>query len=198
MYHVFVMRQEVQIGHGRWVLPGTLSIPQGEGPFAAVLLVHGAGPQDRDETLGPNKPFRDLAWGLASRGIAVLRYEKRTRAHADKIVSNREAITVKEEMVDDAVAAVQFLQQQPAINPSRIFLLGHSLGGMMAPRIAREVRHVAGLIILAGATRPLEDLILEQMTAQASASGTPSAEQKAELKKLQRQVERVKDPKLSA
>ena len=74
--------QEAQIGHGKWVLPGTVSIPQGDGPFAAVLLVHGSGPQDRDETLPPNKPFRDLAWGLASQGIAVLRYEKRTKVYA--------------------------------------------------------------------------------------------------------------------
>ena len=72
--------EEVQIGHGEWVLPGTLSLPQGDGPFAGVALVHGSGPQDRDETIPPNKPFRDLAWGLASQGIAVLLYEKRTKS----------------------------------------------------------------------------------------------------------------------
>ncbi len=72
--------QEVQIGHGKWVLPGTVSIPQSDGLFAAVLLVHGSGPHDLDETLPPNKPFRDLAWGLASQGIAVLRYEKHPKS----------------------------------------------------------------------------------------------------------------------
>ena len=72
-----------------WPLPATLSLPVGSGPFAAVILVHGSGPNDRDESIGPNKPFRDLAWGLASKGIAVLRYEKRTKFMADKMKSKR-------------------------------------------------------------------------------------------------------------
>ncbi|MHB1422402.1 MAG: alpha/beta hydrolase [Gemmataceae bacterium] len=70
-------QEETIVGSGDWALPATLTLPKGEGPFAAVVLVHGSGPHDRDETIGPNKPFRDLAWGLASQGIAVLRYEKR-------------------------------------------------------------------------------------------------------------------------
>jgi hypothetical protein len=74
--------QEVQVGQGEWVLPGTLSLPVGNGPFAALVLVHGSGPNDRDETIGPNKPFRDLAWGLATQGIAVLRYDKPTKVYA--------------------------------------------------------------------------------------------------------------------
>ena len=74
---------EVTVGTGEWALPGTLTIPKGTGPFPAVVLVHGSGPNDRDETIGPNKPFKDIAWGLASRGIVVLRYDKRTLAHAD-------------------------------------------------------------------------------------------------------------------
>src|SRR5262249_48895994 len=77
--------KEVQIGEGQWALPGTLSKPLGDGPVPAIVLVHGSGPHDRDETIGPNRPFRDLAWGLASRGIAVLRYEKRTKEHAARM-----------------------------------------------------------------------------------------------------------------
>src|SRR2546423_637796 len=77
--------KEVVIGAGgAWPLPGTLTLPKGDGPFPAVVLVHGSGPQDRDETIGPNKPFKDLAWGLATNGIAVLRYEKRTKEHGKK------------------------------------------------------------------------------------------------------------------
>ena len=71
-------------GQRRVGAAGTLSMPAGDGPFPAVVLVHGSGPNDRDETIGPNKPFKDLAWGLASQGIAVLRYDKRTKAHASQ------------------------------------------------------------------------------------------------------------------
>jgi len=71
--------KEVTVGSGEWPLPGTLTIPKGNGPFPGLVLVHGSGANDRDESLGPNKPFKDLAWGLASRGIAVLRYDKRTK-----------------------------------------------------------------------------------------------------------------------
>ena len=77
---------EVTVGSGQWALPGTLTIPRGAGPFPGVVLVHGSGPNDRDETIGPNKPFRDLAQGLASKGIAVLRYEKRTKFYAEEVI----------------------------------------------------------------------------------------------------------------
>ena len=156
--------QEVQIGHGKWVLPGTVSIPQGDGPFAAVLLVHGSGPQDRDETIPPNKPFRDMAWGLASQGIAVLRYEKRTKVYAASLESERDTLTVKEEVIDDALEALTLLRARPEIDAQQIFVLGHSLGGYLAPRLGAADPQIRGLIILAGSARPFEDIILDQMT----------------------------------
>ena len=101
--------REVTVGAPGWPLPGTLTVPAGPGPHPAVLLVHGSGPNDRDETVGHNRPFRDLAWGLASRGVAVLRYEKRTRAHAARVAEMLDSLTVREETVDDAVAALASL-----------------------------------------------------------------------------------------
>ena len=101
---------DVTVGTVHWALPGTLTLPNGDGPFPAVVLVHGSGPQDRDETIGPNKPFRDLAWGLASQGIAVLRYEKRTRAHSAKMAAVKDTLTIKEEAIDDAIAAASLLR----------------------------------------------------------------------------------------
>jgi len=154
--------QDVTVGSGEWALPGTLTIPKGVGPFPAVVLVHGSGPNDRDETVGSNKPFKDLAWGLASRGIAVLRYEKRTKVHADRLVSLDGEFTVKEETIDDALAAVSLLRERQETDPGRIVLLGHSLGGMLAPRIAQASPDIAGLIVMAGPARSLEDLVLEQ------------------------------------
>jgi dienelactone hydrolase len=143
------------------------------GPItAAVVLVHGSGPSDRDETVGPNKPFRDLAWGLADRGIAVLRYEKRTREHAGAMAGNPN-LTVRDGTTDDAILAAALLRSHARIDPKRVFILGHSLGGTLAPRIATEDRSLAGLIIMAGATRPLLAAAREQLVYLASlAPGT--------------------------
>ena len=158
--------ESVTVGAGEWALPGTLSMPVG--PIAAaVVLVHGSGPNDRDETVGPNKPFRDLAWGLADRGIAVLRYEKRTRHYGDKMEENPNR-TVREEATEDAILAAAVLRAHDRIDPKRVFVLGHSLGGTLAPRIGAEDRSLAGLIILAGATRPLMEVAREQLAYLAS------------------------------
>ena len=153
--------REVTIGSGEWKLGGTLSIPVGHGPFPAVVLVQGSGPNDRDETIGANKPFRDIAEGLASRGIAVLRYDKRTFVYGPKMAGLQD-LTVNQETIDDALTAIAFLSVQPEIDPKRVFLLGHSLGGYLAPRIAEHAPNLAGVIIMAGSTRPLETLMLEQ------------------------------------
>lgn len=185
---------EVQIGHGRWVLPGTLSIPRGDGPFAAVALVHGSGPQDRDETIPPNKPFRDLAWGLASQGIAVLRYEKRTKAYAAEMKQEVDTLTVKEETIDDALEAVALLRERTEIDAQQIFVLGHSLGGFVAPRIGAADPQIRGLIILAGSARPFEDVILDQMTYVLSLNISDTAVREQQLAVLKQQVELVKDP----
>jgi hypothetical protein len=158
-----VREEEVPVGAGEWTLPGTLALPSAAPPFRAVVLVHGSGPHDRDETIGANKPFRDLAWGLAARGAAVLRYEKRTRHHAERMAAAVERITVREETIDDALAAVSMLRTRPEIDPARVFVLGHSLGGTLAPRIAEADGRLAGIVILAGAARPLEDLVVEQV-----------------------------------
>jgi dienelactone hydrolase len=197
--HAAAFREvEVTVGSGEWALPGTLSLPEGAGPLPAVVLVHGSGPQDRDETIGPNKPFRDLAWGLASQGIAVLRYDKRTKVHAEKMAPElRARMTVQEEVIDDALCAVQLLRQAPGIDPGSIYVLGHSLGATLAPRIGQQDPSIAGLIVMAGMTRPLEDTILDQYTYLYNLSGPMTDEQKAELEQLKAKVARVKDPNLS-
>jgi dienelactone hydrolase len=189
---------EVTVGSGEWALPGTLSLPVGEGPFPAVVLVHGSGPQDRDETLGPNKPFRDLAWGLASQGIAILRYEKRTKAHSEKYTPELiSRITDKDEVIDDALLGVQLLRRTPGIDPNSIYILGHSLGATLAPRMGQQDPAIAGLIIMGGMTRTLEDTILDQYTYLYNLAGSMTDDQKADLELLREKVARVKDPNLS-
>jgi uncharacterized protein len=147
----------VQVGTSP-ALPGTLTLPKGSGPFPAVVLVHGSGPNDRDESNGGAKPFKDLAWGLASKGVAVLRYEKRSRVAPAGIVTQRDEV---EAPARDAIA---LLQNTPGIDPKRVYLLGHSQGGYLAPRIAAAVPSIAGVVILAGPTRPLVDSLIDQLT----------------------------------
>ena len=173
----------ISVGSGQWKLPGTLSIPKGAGPFPAVVLVHGSGPNDQDETVGPNKPFKDIAWGLASKGIVVLRYEKRTKLYPQESAAIQN-FTVQDETIADALAAVNVLNASSVVNHSKIFVLGHSLGGMLAPRIGVQDHRIAGLIILAGPTRHLEDLMLEQTRYLANLSGINQSEQIASLEKL--------------
>lgn len=189
--------KEIEFGDKRWRLPGTLSLPKGNGPFPVIILVHGSGPNDRDETIGPNKIFKDLAQGLASRHIAAFRYEKRTKHHQLAMVLLARTMTVKEEVIDDAAAAVDALASQAKVDPKRIFVLGHSLGGMMLPRIAKAHDGIAGFISLAGSTRPMEDLILEQTQYIVSLSGKPSPETEKAVKNIEKQVALVKSAELS-
>src|SRR6476659_1636280 len=111
--------REVTVGEGEWKLPGTLTLPKGAGPFPAVVLVHGSGPNDRDETVGGTKVFKDLAEGLASRGVVVLRYDKRTLTYAARFKALRDA-TVHEETAEDAVRAAALLREQREIDPIRV------------------------------------------------------------------------------
>ncbi len=187
---------EVLIGPGPSSLPGTLTRPKGTGPFPAVVLVHGSGPQDRDETIGPNKPFRDLAYGLAANGIAVLRYDKRANVFPEQMAQEMDKMTIKQETIDDALLAVELLRDTESIDANRVFILGHSLGGFAAPRIVKKDPRIAGLVIMAGSTRPLEDVILGQFHYIFKLDGIISPQEKATLDTLKLQVARVKDPKL--
>lgn len=190
--------EEVVVGKGgEWPLPGTLTLPKSGGPFPVVILVHGSGPHDRDETVYANKPFRDLAWGLASQGVAVLRYQKRTKDHGLKF-SQLKAFTIQQESVDDALEAAHLLRQRAEIDPKRIFVAGHSLGAAAAPLIGEQEPGLAGLILLAGNSRPLEDLIVEQYEYSYSLKGDLTDDDRKELDKIKKQAARVKEPGLAA
>lgn len=186
----------VEVGAPPWTLPGTVSVPMGDGPFPAVVLIQGAGPQDLDATAGPLKPFRDLAWGLASANIAALRYDKRTYVYGATLPLQPN-FTVEEEVVNDALAALALLRGMLKIDGQRIFLLGHGVGGSLLPRIAARDPHIAGLIILDGITRRPEDMLMDQFTRLYTRHGPPTPEQEQQLAVLEAQVARLRDPQLS-
>ena len=175
--------REMTVGTDQWKLPGTLTVPKGSGPYPAIVLVHGSGPNDRDETIFATKVFKDLAEGLASHGIAVLRYEKRTKLYGAR-VAGMQNFTVDDETVTDAARALALLRTQKEVNPQRVYMLGHSLGGYVSPRIAEEDGKLAGIVVLAGNARPIEDLIVEQ----AEYLGMPAKQ----LEGLKAQAARVK------
>ena len=178
----------VDVTVGAYKLPGTLTIPKGKGPFPAVVLIQGSGPNDRDETVGANHPFADIAEGLSSRGIIVLRYDKRTYAIP---TLDPKKTTVDEEVVQDGVAAVQMLQARGDIAQDRIFVVGHGLGAMLAPEIAKKAHSVAGIVMLAPSGRKLPQLMIEQ----ARSLGQDSPGQ---LGELERAVDQLKAHKMPA
>jgi hypothetical protein len=188
--------QSVTVTTGSWQLPGTLTKPNGAGPFPAVVLVQGSGAHDEDETIGPNKPFKDLAWGLASRGIAVLRYEKRNHKYAAQSAKDPANFTVKEEVTDDARAAAALLAQRPEVRQERVYVLGHSLGGMLAPRIAEGDGQIAGIIIMAGSTRPLGQIVVDQIKYLSTLSGPVGDGAKKQIEAAQKFAKDYDSPTL--
>jgi hypothetical protein len=156
---------EVTFGEADFLIEGTLSIPEGDaGPYPVVVLVHGSGPNDRNESIYGNKPFKDIAGGLIKQGIAVLRYDKRTFTHIEKF--NDPALvadfTIYDEVIDDAKYAVEFLSTYDGIDADNIYVVGHSLGGNQAPRIAKDNDLVAGIALMASNVTPLQNLIVKQ------------------------------------
>lgn len=167
-------------------VPGTLALPAaGEGPWPAVVFLHGSGPNDRDETIGPNKPLRDLAWQLAEQGVASLRYDKRTfllrTADRARVEAAVKAMTLEQEYLEDGAAALAWLKARDDVRGDALFVAGHSLGGLVAPEVARR-GGARGVAVLAGAGRPFDALLVEQLTYQGTLAGKTPAEAEAEAR----------------
>ncbi len=158
-----MIKEKIVVGDGtKYPLNGILTLPdQVEYPVPAVVFIHGSGPSNMDEKVGKLTPFRDLANGLVNHGIASIRYDKRSFTYGRKLIKEKD-ITVKEETIDDAILATEILRRHPRIDSENIFILGHSMGAMLAPRIDAEGGNYRGLILLAGSLRKLEDIIIYQ------------------------------------
>lgn len=148
-------------------MAGTLTLPQGTGPFPAVVLVTGSGPQDRDEELLGHKPFAVLADHLTRRGIAVLRYDDRGVGRS----TGRFADATSADFAEDALAAVRYLGTRREVAPRKIGIAGHSEGGMIAPMVAVRAPEVAFLVLLAGTGLPGDSILKMQGRLIARAAG---------------------------
>ncbi len=156
--------EKIVVGAGsEYPLNGLMTLPSDlSKPVPAVVMVHGSGASNMDEKVLKLTPFKDLAEGLARHSVASLRYDKRTFVHARRMIRNKH-LTVKEETIEDALLAVQMLKRDPRIDHDRIYILGHSMGAMLAPRIDAEGADVKGLIMMAGTPYRLEEIVLRQL-----------------------------------
>jgi hypothetical protein len=191
---------EVTFGEADFLIEGTLSIPEGDsGPYPVVVLVHGSGPNDRNESIYGNKPFKDIASGLIKQGIAVLRYDKRTFTHIEKF--NDAALvadfTIYDEVIDDAKYAVEFLSTYEGIDADHIYVVGHSLGGNQAPRIAKDNDLVAGIALMASNVTPLQNLIVKQYEYLLGLDGSMSDSDKQQLESIKKAADLISSDELT-
>jgi uncharacterized protein len=187
---------DITVGGGPLAVGGTLSLPRQPRPAPGVVLLSGSGPHDRDETIGRNKPLKDLAWGLASAGVAVLRFDKVTHAHPEQ-VAGKTGFTLADEYMPHAVAAIRLLAQHPAVDAGRVFVAGHSLGGTVAPRVAAAEPTVAGLVIMAGGAQPLHWSAVRQLRYLASLEGASAEASRPAIEVMTRQAELIDSPELT-
>lgn len=169
-----MLQEKIIVGEGTdYPLNGLLTLPDDtSGPVPAVVFVHGSGSGNMDEKVGKLTPFKDLAEGLAKHGIASVRYDKRSFAHGLKMLRDKGmTITVKEETIEDAILAAELLRKDARIDPGKIFIVGHSMGAMLAPRIDAEGGNFKGLVLMAGTPRRLEEVLVEQTEEAMSSMG---------------------------
>ncbi|WP_115863819.1 alpha/beta hydrolase [Halorussus litoreus] len=169
-------------------LGGTLTVPEGAADVPGVVLVHGQGPSDRDGTVGPNRPYKDLAWGLASRGVAVLRYDKRTQACDVDLAE----ITIDDAVTEDALTAVDALRGTDAVADDDVIVAGHSIGATLAPRIAARDGDLAGVVMLAPLARSASEAILDQNQYLAERDGTVTDAEEELLAQVRGIVEQIR------
>ncbi len=187
--------RSLDVSVGNPPLTGTLTLPARSGRYRAVVLVSGSGPNDQDETVGADKPFLDIAKGLAAHGIASIRYDKRTKDYPSSI--DLATFTPTDEYVPDAVAAIHLLQGRSDIDPSGIFVLGHGQGGTFAPKIARTDPDVAGIILLAAATESLGAALVRQLTYLSTLPGVVGQQAEATLPEAEQAAQQIENPDLS-
>lgn len=141
---------------------GIVTIPNKKQHLPVVIIVGGSGPTDKDLSIGPNRIYKDLAWGLANKGIVSYRYDKRTKAFGSAYIKNN-TVTVKEEYLLDLLGALKVVKKIPEVDTNQIYILAHSEGGYLLPYFEKNLSNIAGYISFAGAYSNMADLLFMQL-----------------------------------
>ncbi|MFO7881256.1 MAG: DUF3887 domain-containing protein [Kosmotogaceae bacterium] len=153
---------EVSFGEEPWIIPGLLTIPKDAKSAPLVIIIGGSGPTDSNGSVGPNQPYRDIAWGLSTNGIATLRYDKRTKVYGEKIAKDKIEPTMEFEYIEDIFQAIRFASEMERFRFSEIYLAGHSMGTIVTPYVCKNSNFVDGIILLAAPARRLAQISLDQ------------------------------------
>ncbi len=187
----FYSEKKLEFVNDKIHFPALLCMPKNRPAVAVAVLVHGSGPNDMNESIGPNKIFMQLAHQLAKQGIATLRYQKRSYLIAHHKAADLYPHDIQHIVVNDALAAINTLAKTPALESTPIFIVGHSLGAFLAPLIASKTDKIAGIVLMAANASPLEDVIVDQYNYLYARNGYTKVE-KQEIKKIKRQAMNVK------
>ncbi len=191
--------EEITFGKDGWLLQGVLSYPNDGKQHPVVIIVHDSGPVDKDGAKGATRIYKDLAWGLASKGICVFRYDKRSFTHGARLyMENYQGIsyTSKDETVDDAIAAFNLMKQSSKADSTAIFLLGHGQGGMLLPMVASSTKGLKGFVLLGANARSIQDVLISQMDYLYPDGSPMTQNQYNEKKQIQAQARYAKRKKL--
>lgn len=175
--------KDLNIKSNNLELKGTILVPEIGNLKKLVIFVHGSGPNDRDETIFENKPFKDIAENLFTRGIASYRFDKRTLTNPE---SFNDKSTIDEEVTNDIINIVNYFINDTQFSNYEIIILGHSLGAHLLPRIANNSNQISKIILLAGNARSLDKLLEEQYNYIYNLN--PTSELKVEIEKLNEQI----------
>ncbi len=159
------LERKITVHNGFYDLPGILTMPNDVAKAPLVIIVVEAGPTDKDGSYEENKPYKDLAWGLASKGFAVFRYEKRSNNYGIYLARDKaayETFTPREDLLDDLYRSIDTLKTLPDVDPKKIYILGHGQGGMLAPLVAKERNDVRGIIMLGANAKRTQEMMIDQ------------------------------------
>lgn len=188
-----VMEEEITFTSDGYVIPGTFTAPKDSEQLPVVIFVQGSGALNRDEGIYENKPFRDIAWALAKEGIASFRFDKRNYLYGDQMKEDV-TVTVTEEITKDVLAATAMVKDLKPVNSSSIYLLGHSLGGFMIPRMAQELPEAAGFILMAAPAQHIKEYIYDQYKYLAEEDAIITEEEELQLKTLKKEIMYLNSP----